>query len=663
MRAFGIAPYWRRAAGRDRRARCRGNRVRPRQRVLYSGLPLYPIFLCSSAVYSRFLCRMAQQVNINHPLKPVHKVAVRPSAMTGFSLEQKQRLAKDITRVLSLYSFIADAYIIEFFTDNLWGSLPVSWQEALADLSSPQLATLLLENRSSLEVSYSSVWPLTLLAFKATAHTLAFPRRPRGEAGSSTNGRPEEFRENQCQSVKLNPLFRKHVKPKKQHEIRQLGQVVKKLSDLTGCRHVVDVGSGQGHLSRFLSFGLGLSVTAIEGDLQLVNQASRFDRELMLALKKEQARGAHARRRAEDFGGQDANQEEPPNGLSLRRPRHVVGWVDPRAPWQDFLNLLKDRPGEEGLPMAGDALPRADGTQDRSPGFPGGAEEERNPPSMHLEEGTVENGEEEADGGEEGPASQGQELWGRGDGGPPGSPSPGSQVLLTGLHACGDLSVALLRQFVRCPHVVGITSVACCYMKLSTQEVPTPDALAHLSPGCGYPLSAWVSALPSHQLTYKAREGACHAREDYALRLKGESATLRTHCFRAMLETVIRAADPAKRRLGVQTINKAHCLSFEEYARLGLERVGLDPNVSLDLPSLTSMLAQQQKVVAFFSLALLLAPLVETLILLDRMIYLQEQGPELGSGKTPPLIQQIQMHRSTCGTVTHLHDCTTSECL
>lgn len=30
--------------------------------------------------------------------------------------------------------------------------------------------------------------------------------------------------------------------------------------------------------------------------------------------------------------------------------------------------------------------------------------------------------------------------------------------------------------------------------------------------------------------------------------------------------------------------------------------------------------------VAFFSLALLLAPLVETLILLDRLLYVQEQG-------------------------------------
>lgn len=38
------------------------------------------------------------------------------------------------------------------------------------------------------------------------------------------------------------------------------------------------------------------------------------------------------------------------------------------------------------------------------------------------------------------------------------------------------------------------------------------------------------------------------------------------------------------------------------------------------------MLAQQSRVVVYFSLSLLLAPVVETLVLLDRMIYLQENG-------------------------------------
>lgn len=50
----------------------------------------------------------------------------------------------DLTRVLAHYRSILDAYIIEFFTDSLWGTLPHSWQEALDGLNPPQLATLLL---------------------------------------------------------------------------------------------------------------------------------------------------------------------------------------------------------------------------------------------------------------------------------------------------------------------------------------------------------------------------------------------------------------------------------------------------------------------------------------------------------------------------------------
>nr|XP_025968608.1 protein RRNAD1 [Dromaius novaehollandiae] len=212
--------------------------------------------------------------------------------------------------------------------------------------------------------------------------------------------------------------------------------------------------------------------------------------------------------------------------------------------------------------------------------------------------------------------------------GPPSSaPNPlgprgRERVLLTGLHACGDLSVALLRHFARSPRVAALTSVACCYMKLSACQAP-----AEGPPAFGYPLSAWVAGLPGHALSYKAREVACHALEDYAGRLRAGDGALRMHCYRAVLETLIRAADPGKKRLGVQTVNRAHALSFVEYARLGLPRVGLDPAaLPLDSEAVRSMLRQQQRVVAFFSLVLLLVPLVETLILLDRLLYLRERG-------------------------------------
>lgn len=42
--------------------------------------------------------------------------------------------------------------------------------------------------------------------------------------------------------------------------------------------------------------------------------------------------------------------------------------------------------------------------------------------------------------------------------------------LLTGLHACGDLTPTFLRFFVNCDAAVGLASVGCCYMKISDKR-------------------------------------------------------------------------------------------------------------------------------------------------------------------------------------------------
>ncbi|XP_021564110.1 protein RRNAD1 isoform X2 [Carlito syrichta] len=254
----------------------------------------------------------------------------------GLSHEERKQLAVNLTRVLALYRSILDAYIIEFFTDNLWDTLPCSWQEALDGLNPPQLATLLLGIPGEGEVvRYRSVWPLSLLALKSTAYALAFTRTP----GFQT---PSEFLENPSQSSRLTAPFRKHVRPKKQHEIRRLGELVKKLSDLTGCTQVVDVGSGQGHLSRFMSLGLGLMVKSIEGDQRLVERAQRLDQELLQALEKEEKRNPQV-----CAAGPTASRAGPPaaaeSGCSSGPP----------SPGEPCSGLLQ--PGPAAVPTGGDA--------------------------------------------------------------------------------------------------------------------------------------------------------------------------------------------------------------------------------------------------------------------------------------------------------------------
>ncbi|NXN84514.1 RRNAD protein, partial [Bombycilla garrulus] len=438
----------------------------------------------------------------------------------------EQRRAADIIRLLSLYRPLLDAFVIDFFTEGLWAQLPPAWQPALASATPAQLAGLLGGRGGP-----GAAWPLSLLAFAAAARALAFPR---GCPGGSP--RPP------CQSSRLHPLLRRHVKPKKQHEIQRLGKLLQRLSQATGCERVVDIGAGQGHLSRFLAFGLGLSVTAVEmeSDGRLVGLAERFDQELLRELGKTRGPG---------------HRGPPLHPLTPRAPQHVAGRLDPAAPWGEFL-LPPEPPG----PAARNPLGGLGGSED------------------------------------------------------------GGQVLVTGLHACGDLSPALLCHFARSPAVAAVALAGCCYMKLSTAPQP---------PGCtlGYPLSASVAALPGHQLSYRAREAGCHALEEFEGRLRRGSPHLRAHCYRAVLESLIRAADPGKRHLGLQPGRKAHALSFPQYAHLGLPLAGLDPaGVPLDSGAVGAMLEQQHKVVAFCTLGQLLAPAVETLILLDRLLYLREQG-------------------------------------
>ncbi|KAK5861690.1 hypothetical protein PBY51_017147 [Eleginops maclovinus] len=508
---------------------------------------------------------------------------------SSLSAEQQRDLAKRLTTFLSMYSHLSSSYIIEFFTEDLWSSLPSSWQVVLQDLTYPQIADLLLD-ASHADRRYPSVWPLSLLAFRASAQALAFPRESRrGGGGAAGSGKPEEFLKNESQSSLLRHIFRKHVKPKKQHEIRKLGALVKQLCDHTDCSSVVDVGSGQGHLTRFLSFGLGLTVTAIEADRTLVAMATKFDAELLGVLEKEK------------------QKESCSSLLPVSQPRHVAGWVNPKASWESFIEQLGGAEGPQT--PSGPCKKRQRGSEEETQHQLGDKESEEEASGCSC----VQTG-----------VQPEQHLH--------------PDFVLTGLHACGDLSATLLRHFISCPHVRGITSVACCYMKITTSEHPHPPGLVAAPPHVanrealpsefGYPMSSWVGRLPGHQLSYKAREAACHAVEDYGRRLREDSELLRTHCYRAALETVIRAQRPDLRRVGVQTVKKAHLLTFTEYARLGLARVGLPPDLPLDSGRVEAMLEQQGRVVVFFSLALLLAPVVETLVLLDRIIYLQENGVE-----------------------------------
>lgn len=61
------------------------------------------------------------------------------------------------------------------------------------------------------------------------------------------------------------------VKEKKKHEIEVLMGELSALKDRLDFAHIIDIGAGQGHLSRILSHYLGLSVSCVEQDAELIS--------------------------------------------------------------------------------------------------------------------------------------------------------------------------------------------------------------------------------------------------------------------------------------------------------------------------------------------------------------------------------------------------------
>jgi len=164
--------------------------------------------------------------------------------------------------------------------------------------------------------------------------------------------------------------------------------------------------------------------------------------------------------------------------------------------------------------------------------------------------------------------------------------------MLVGLHTCGDLASTTLRVFHSAEEAVGaVVSVGCCYMHLTEQDFEgnssdgcrpcAPTLCTHAQDSgpheAGFPMSTYVRDL-SIWAGFHAREAACHSLLAYAERLQasahqGEAgeASLRLHCWRAVLELLISQQDSPESRVQVRN---AKTLSFKEYVDAVYRRIG-----------------------------------------------------------------------------------------
>lgn len=449
---------------------------------------------------------------------------------TKIHLKDLQKTTKLCINIVEQYKWLIDSYVLDFFVDEHWSKLPSSWKSFLDRATPDDLAFLIDLQNDEIAHSITHVWPLEILALKASIKTYSLKRNPIGRLelcknlGLVQKLEDEIFQEwpSNCtdeltteggQHKGLKHVFRKHIKPKKQHEIVRMSQLALMLANKTKEQNKIDIGAGLGHLSRLLSFGHDFNVVCLEAEDQFGSTAIQFDQDLIKASTK-------------------AN---PCSDATSKSPKHVTLNVDPRLDSKIF---------------------------------------EVKTDEIFL-----------------------NKIFG-----------------LVGLHTCGDLGPTIIRLYAETAKASSLQSVGCCYMHLKE----------------AFPLSQVIKSVSnSLQLSYVALELACHAIETYKDRLKAldEREKLKVHCRRALLELLLQNKRPDLRHKGLKTVKNSHLMPFKEYVTKATH--GLDVNFNEEeLENDVMKVKQDQwwRVVAFYTLRLLFAPLIETLVLLDRCLYLHDKG-------------------------------------
>lgn len=185
---------------------------------------------------------------------------------------------------------------------------------------------------------------------------------------------------------------------------------------------------------------------------------------------------------------------------------------------------------------------------------------------------------------------------------------------IVGLHPCGDLSTTLLNLFNKCSQAVFINMASCCYMKLTLNQ----------SPKMGFPLSQYCQR-NYWTLSYLSCEIACHAIEKYVIKLKsGDFMQLKIHAYRAAFEKLLICHDAHLKHSGVVSIKCSDDLTFKEYYLKNIGKFNFSVTDSTITACGQLVNNTWHNVVVFYSLRLLLAPVIENIILFDRMLFLHE---------------------------------------
>ncbi|XP_016054912.1 PREDICTED: methyltransferase-like protein 25 isoform X2 [Miniopterus natalensis] len=419
---------------------------------------------------------------------------------------------------------------------------------------------------------------------------------------------------------------------KKSHEVQAMSELICSIADYCGINQIIDLGSGKGYLSSYLSLKYGLKVYGIDSSNTNTHGAQERNRKLKkhwkayhtrskldvseraLKMTKEKKMQDQIKNKADIEGvcnNSPANQEVMSTSdflpdfsssviSNIRKQMenlHVHSHQEENLCFENVFSLIDLLPVNAIEPTSSSQIPKRKISE---------ANKERRKTSKSNESNIYSplTSFITAD-------SELHDII-----------KDLEDCLMVGLHTCGDLAPNTLRIFTSNSEIKGVCSVGCCYHLLSEEfENPRKECTQEK---WGFPMCHYLKE-ERWCCGRNARMSACLALERIAV---GQGLPTESLFYRAVLQDIIKdcyGITKCDRHVG-KIYSKSS--SFLDYVRKSLTKLGLDDS---KLPEKIIMdyyekyKPRMNELEAFNMLKVVLAPCIESLILLDRLCYLKEQ--------------------------------------
>jgi hypothetical protein len=193
------------------------------------------------------------------------------------------------------------------------------------------------------------------------------------------------------------------------------------------------------------------------------------------------------------------------------------------------------------------------------------------------------------------------------------------------MSSCGNLSPAMISSFFRhseLEQVVGLVNLGCCYQLLTEKEQSDSEGTF------GFPMSEFLSG---KILGLNSLMVACQAPKRWANHIDDLQDSLKRLYYRSCLEKLIvdqgfprpNPSSKSVKKLGVQ-----ECIDPITYTRAAFSRLGYQhyiPDGTI-LGTFDWHSSAQSEIAVLWTLRTLMAESIESILLLDRLLYTLEEG-------------------------------------